>query len=406
MSIREEITEKARRAKRKRSIFGPDIDLSRFSHQPEDVSQIALDSFSKDESELLTMSGLDLTEKTRSGTFLQMDHSVVRSQAAQDGLEIMSIDKALKKHAWLHDYLWRMIPVDTDKYTSQVELHPTKGYFLRALPGVKSTYPLQACLYISQGSISQNVHNIIIVEPGAKLHVVSGCASAPRVSSGIHIGVSEFYVKRGGTLTFTMIHNWNEGVDVRPRTATVVEEGGLFISNYICLQPVKSLQTYPTSYLTGNGAVTKYNNILLATEGTLLDVGSRAYLRKPQCKTEMMTRAITEGGKIWVRGHLIGEAPEIKAHLECLGLILNKGGSIHAIPELEGRVNNLDMTHDASVGKIAKDEILYLMTRGLSEEEAVGTIIRGFLNTKIEGLPPLLQRELDKAVKETEKHLM
>ncbi len=406
MSIREEIVEKAHRAKRKRSIFGPDIDLSHFSYKPEDVSQITFDSFSRDERELLTMSGIDLTEKTRSGTFLQMDHSVVYSQVTQDGLEIMSIDKAIKKHAWLHDYFWRMIPVNTDKYTSQVQLHQTKGYFLRALPGVRSTYPLQACLYISQENISQNVHNIIIVEPGAELHVVSGCASAPKIGSGLHIGVSEFYVKKGGTLTFTMIHNWNEGIDVRPRTATVIEEGGLFISNYICLQPVNSLQTYPTSYLIGNGAITRYNNILLAKEGTILDVGSRAYLRKPQCKTEMMTRAITEGGKIWVRGHLIGEAPEIKAHLECLGLILNKGGSIHAIPELEGCVNNLDMTHEASVGKIAKDEILYLMTRGLSEEEAVGTIVRGFLNTKIEGLPPLLQKELDIAVKESEKHLM
>jgi len=106
------------------------------------------------------------------------------------------------------------------------------------------------------------------------------------------------------------------------------------------------------------------------------------------------------------RGHLRGEVPGIKAHLECMGLLLSEKGAIHAIPELEGKVGGVDMSHEASVGKIAQEEIEYLMARGLSEEEATSTIVRGFLDVRIEGLPPSLQEELSRAIKQSEKALM
>jgi hypothetical protein len=105
------------------------------------------------------------------------------------------------------------------------------------------------------------------------------------------------------------------------------------------------------------------------------------------------------------RGHLIGEVPDIKAHLECKGLILN-GGIIHAIPELEGHTDGVEMSHEAAVGKIAQEEIAYLMSRGLSEDDAVATIVRGFLSVDIPGLPPQLQAEIDRAVEESDKDVM
>jgi Fe-S cluster assembly scaffold protein SufB len=97
--------------------------------------------------------------------------------------------------------------------------------------------------------------------------------------------------------------------------------------------------------------------------------------------------------------------PGVKAHLECQGLILN-GGSIHAIPELEGMIDGVEMSHEAAVGKIAQDEILYLMSRGLSEDEASATIVRGFLNVDIPGLPSQLKAEIDRAVEQSDKDMM
>ncbi|MEA3279600.1 MAG: SufD family Fe-S cluster assembly protein, partial [Thermodesulfobacteriota bacterium] len=105
------------------------------------------------------------------------------------------------------------------------------------------------------------------------------------------------------------------------------------------------------------------------------------------------------------RGDLIGKVTGIKAHLECKGLILNNG-LMHAIPELRGYVPGVEMSHEAAVGKIDQHEIEYLMARGLDEDEAVSTIVRGFLNVDIEGLPTALRRKLDIAISETQKDMM
>lgn len=136
-----------------------------------------------------------------------------------------------------------------------------------------------------------------------------------------------------------------------------------------------------------------------------MDVGGRIFLKEPDTRAEIISRAITNGGNIIARGDLIGEVPGIKAHLECRGLIL-KGGSIHAIPELQGKVDGVEMSHEAAVGKIAQEEILYLMSRGLSEDEATATIVRGFLSVDIPGLPPQLKAEIDRAVEQSDKDMM
>jgi uncharacterized protein len=184
-----------------------------------------------------------------------------------------------------------------------------------------------------------------------------------------------------------------------------VEEGGVIISNYISLKPVGSLQMFPTTYLDGRGAVARFNSVLVAAEGSHLDVGSRVVLNAPECRAEIISRAITSGGSIIARGELVGNVAGIKAHLECKGLIL-KEGLMHAIPELKAVVPGVEMSHEAAVGKIDQREIEYLMARGQDEDEAISTIVRGFLNVQIEGLPQSLREKLDKAIGETQKDML
>jgi hypothetical protein len=282
---------------------------------------------------------------------------------------------------------------------------PHEGYFIRVEAGVRLAHPVQSCLYIAKQGFAQNVHNVVIAEPGSDLHIITGCATAPHLTAGLHIGVSEFYVKKGARLTFTMIHDWGEKVDVRPRSVTVVEEGGVLVSNYISLRPLGTLQMFPTTYLKGRGAVGRFNSILVASRGSHLDVGSRIVLEAPETRAEIISRAITYGGDIIARGDLVGKAPGIRAHLECKGLILNDG-LMQAIPELTGHVPGVEMSHEAAVGKIDRGEIEYLMARGIDEETAVSTIVRGFLNVDIEGLPPGLQAKLDQAIADTQHDMM
>jgi len=295
--------------------------------------------------------------------------------------------------------------VDADKYTAAAQLNLHDGYVIRALPGAKITLPVQACLYIHKEGLSQYVHNLIIAEEGSELHVITGCATAPGLKRGLHVGISEFFVKKNAKLSFTKIHNWAEEMSVRPRSVGIVEEGGLFLNNYICMKPVRSLQMYPTTHLVGKGAVSRFYSLLVGSPGSELDVGGRIFLKAPETRAEIIARAISNGGRIINRGDLIGEVPGVKAHLECRGLML-RGGLIHAIPELQAKVDGVEMSHEAAVGKIAQEEIMYLMSRGLSEEEATSTIVRGFLSVDIPGLPPQLKAEIDRAVDLSSKDVM
>jgi len=158
------------------------------------------------------------------------------------------------------------------------------------------------------------------------------------------------------------------------------------------MQPVATLQMYPVTHLVGEGSTARYNSILVATPGSEMDVGSRVLLKARGTRAEVIARAITNGGRIIARGHIRGEVPGIKAHLECKGLILSDEG--------------INLSHEAAVGKIAQEEVEYLMARGLSQEEATATIVRGFLHVEIEGLPPELKAEMDRAVEISQKSLL
>ena len=403
----EELREKAQGAVDKKAAIGTDINLQEFDPAPVPHAYMAdeeLCELPQEEQKRLIMAGLDVTQKDRGGTFFQKDTSVIHCHSQQEGIEVLPIQEALKKD-WIREYYWKLVPVDTDKYTAVAELGLHDGYVIRALPGTKSIYPVQACLYLDKEGLQQNIHNIIIAEEGSELHIITGCSTSPHMKRGIHVGISEFFVKKNAKLSFTMIHNWAEDMYVRPRSVARVEEGGLFLNNYICMKPVKSLQMYPTTHLVGDDAVARFYSIIVGSPGCEYDLGGRIFLKSPGNKAEIVARAISNGGKIIARGHLIGEVPEIKAHLECRGLLLN-GGLIHAIPELEGREDGVEMSHEAAVGKIAQEEIAYLMSRGLSEEEATSTIVRGFLNVDIPGLPPQLKAEIDRAIEESDKDVM
>ena len=296
--------------------------------------------------------------------------------------------------------------VDSDKYTAHVELQGADGYFIRALPGVKTEYPVQACLYLQQSQAVQDVHNIIIAEEGSELHIITGCSVAHRQEMGLHLGVSEFYIKKGAKVTFSMIHNWSQETEVRPRTGAIIEEDGLFLSNYVIMKPVRSIQSSPIARCVGKNATVRFNSIMVATPGSHMDLGSRVFLDAPGARTEIIARAITAGGEIISRGYMEGNAVDIKGHLECRGLILKDNGSIHAIPELKATVPNVDLSHEAAVGKIAEEEVEYLMARGLTRDEATAAIIRGFLKVDIEGLPPALNAELQKAILASESEAL
>ena len=385
----------------------PGLDLSTYTDQAgtdeyEYVKQ--LNGISSADADAFVKVGIEINGDLRAGTFIQKNNSVVHCSKAMDGVDVMDLPQALEQYPWLTSHLWKLLSPDTDDVTRAAHDTAPRGFFIRTRKGVKTEKPLQTCLHMARDNFSQKVHNIVIAEPDSEVHIIAGCSTASHMTSGLHIGVSEFYVKKGATLKYTMIHDWGENIVVRPKTAVHVEEGGVFISNYISLKTVGSLSTNPITFLEKD-ATARINSILVAGEGTHMDVGGIVELNGAGARAEIISRAIVAGGSIISRGHLKGKVPGVKGHLECKGLIL-KEGVLHAIPELSGHVPGVEMSHEAAVGKIDRREIEYLMARGLTEDDAVSTIVRGFLNVDIEGLPAELAQKMDQAVKETEQDMM
>lgn len=408
----DEIKAKAERAKDKKAVYGPDIDLSLYTQHIERGRIESLENLSQQAREAAIITGIDLKEEHRAGSYMQVDESVVYeslSKSYEGQLEIMSTTSALNKYDWLEDYFWKSVPVDQDKYTAQAALNMTHGYFIRVFPHQKPQYPVQSCLLVAENNISQNVHNIIIVEEGAELQVITGCTLAKTDAEGIHLGISEFYVKKGGKLFFTMIHNWADNFHVRPRTWAIVEEDGAFISNYVLMKPVKSIQAFPVAYLKGDRASAKFNTVVYGLKDSNIDLGSRIILEGKDTRGESIARTIAaDESVIYSRGDLIARTKDCcLAHLDCRGILFSNKGKIYAIPQLvsEGALK-AELSHEASIGPIAEEQVEYLMARGISREDAVSVITSGFLNLDIPYIPEFLDQNIKEVIKATAKEAL
>jgi Fe-S cluster assembly scaffold protein SufB len=375
----------------KKAAFGNDIDLSEFVAKGTATGEVS-EEIRKRSLEV----GVDVSRE-KGGTYFQLDHSVLLSQLASkvQGLELIPIDLALQKYDWLKDYYWKALSVEQDKYTAIAELKQTKGYFIRSAPHEKIDRPVQACLYIESEGVLQAPHNIIIAEEGSELNVITGCTVGTKAKRAAHLGISEFYVKKNATLVFTMIHNWGEETYIRPRTGIVVEEGGTFISNYILIKPVRDIQSYPTAYLKGKNATVKFNTILYASKDSIVDLGNRILLMDEGTTGESIFKVVATGNaKVYNRGQIFGQNKQTKGHLECRGLMLCPTATITAIPELVAEHSDTELSHEAAIGKLQEEQLHYLMARGIQPDQAIGVLVKGFLDPGLPGLPASLQKEI------------
>jgi Fe-S cluster assembly scaffold protein SufB len=388
-----DIEEKANKARGKKAIFGVDLNLENYETEARPYETIER---AEELPEYVKKAALDVgvkLDKETSGAYVQMDQTPVHTKSLYEGVEVLDVAKALKKYDDLTDYWWKLVPPDADKYVAEIAKSFPAGYFIRAKKGTKTVFPVKSCLFLGSTNLNQRVHNIIIAEEGSEMHVITGCTTPAHVQSGLHIGVSEFFIKKGAHVSFTMIHSWGKEIDVRPRTGIVIEENGSLSNNYICLRPVKTLQMFPTATLSGKGAVASFNTIVYSSTGNI-DFGSNIILNAPNTSAESISRVVSVGGEVIARGKMTGKVPGARAHLECVGLLLSDKGRIDSIPELDGQSKDLDMSHEAAVGRISEEELEYLMARGLTQEEATSVIVRGFLDVEIKGLPEDLKQEI------------
>ncbi|PKQ30188.1 MAG: ABC transporter ATP-binding protein [Actinobacteria bacterium HGW-Actinobacteria-10] len=409
----DEIRVSAEAAIDKPAALGPDIDITRFRTVSEADKIDSLESLEKQVKETVLLSGFTADETERSASYFQMDRTPIYDRvqkAFDDAIEIMSTQDALRlwPEEMIEKYWWRAVMPDKDKYTAIVALHQTEGYFIRVKAGRKVEKPIQACLFVSESNVSQNVHNIIIVEDGADANVITGCNISHNVKEGLHAGISEFYIGKGAKLTFTMVHNWAEDFSVRPRTGVVVEEDGVYVNNYVLLKPVKSIQAFPVAKLVGDRSTAVFNSIVYGLKDSIIDLGSETQLIGENTRSEAVARTVSmDSSTVYSRGRLIGRTNSCKAHLDCRGIVQSENSTQWAIPDLASEgAPGAELSHEAAISPIAAEEIYYLQTRGMTKDEAVSMITRGFVNIDIPGLPDVLRRQIDKAIEETGKEAM
>ncbi len=394
-----ELKKQALKALSKKASYGPDIDLEKYITGIKGFSRIDYEealSLAKEPAQRLGLSDREVKQLSYVQVNEKAFYDIVLEGLRRQGVIVLSTREALEKIPWAKEYYWRSIPVDKDKYTAAVELYGSgQGYFIYVPPGVKVRYPIYTCLLIMDDRQAQLVHNIVVVDEGAELNLITGCATSHRVRAALHIGVSEFYVKRNARLSFAMIHAWGEGIHVRPRTSVVVEEGGSYVSYYLVYSNVASLQQYPSIKLK-RSAKLHSATIIMGVGDSIYDTGTEAVLEEEGATAEIVSRVLARDNS-WIaaRARIVAYHKDTRGHIECLGLPLSRNATIKALPELESRVEGAELTHEAAIGKIAEEEIEYLMSKGFTEEEARALILRGFLRVDVPGLPIATRRIID-----------
>jgi len=363
------------------------------------------DKITKDDLEEIKKTGLvDLDSK--GSTFILKDNEATSINSNDlEGIHFLPLRAGLKRFPAMKEKLWSLINKDQDNITKDVadsEESDLNGYFILAEKGTKAVLPLQACFLVRANQTVQKVHNLIILEEDAEIHIINGCMSSDSAENAKHLGITEIFLEKGSTLSYSMIHDWNEQTEVFPKSAIYVGEDATFISNYIAFKTSKMVKTNPLARLQKN-AVARFNTIIYAPENAHYEVGSRCFLEGEGARTEIISRAVSGGGTVIAPAHIKSTAPKTKGHMECSALLLQEKGRIHAIPELESYHQDVELSHEAAIGKISDDELNYLMARGLNEEEATATIVRGFLDLEIKGLPAQISKKIKETINLLEK---
>jgi len=358
-----------------------------------------LDENLKEEIAGLDRVGFDTKGETkRSGSFLVTDNKTTTSESKEEDLIVMPLSFALQVYDWVNDLLFSLVDREKDEFTKEVASQKELvGSFTYLKKGAKIEAPFQSCFFLHGQGFRQVLHNIIVLEPDSELNIITGCATGNLVSMGSHIAVTEMFVRKGAKLTYTMIHDWGSEAVVYPRAAIDVGKAATFNSNYIALTKVKEIQSNPIAYLSDRASA-KFNSILYGKAGSSFDMGATGILNGENASCEIVSRVATKNCKVILRAYIEGTGKNTKGHTECNGLLLDDKSSVTAIPELKANNIDTELSHEASIGKIAGEQLNYLMSRGLDKETAKALLIRGFLEKGIDGLPESLKKKVDKLI--------
>ena len=351
--------------------------------------------------------GIPEAEKQRlvAGVAAQYESEVVyhkiREDLEEQGVIFLDTDTALKEHEELfREHFATVIPVGDNKFASLNTSVWSGGSFIYVPKGVRVDIPLQAYFRINTENMGQFERTLIIVDEDAYVHYVEGCTAPIYSSDSLHSAVVEIIVKKGGRCRYTTIQNWSNNVyNLVTKRAVAHEDATMeWIDGNI---GSKVTMKYPAVWLTGERAKGETLSIAFAGEGQHQDAGSKMVHAAPNTSSTIVSKSVARGGgRTSYRGlvQVLEGAHGSRSTVKCDALLVDDISRSDTYPYVDVRVDDVSMGHEATVSKVSEDQLFYLMSRGMSEDEAMAMIVRGFVEPIARELPMEYALELNRLI--------
>jgi len=340
------------------------------------------------------------------GVGAQYDSEVVYHSVKEElsslGVVFMGTDQALKEYPEIfREHFGTVVPPEDNKFSALNSAVWSGGSFVYVPPGVDVPLPLQAYFRINGENTGQFERTLIVVDEGASVHYIEGCTAPIYATDSLHVAVVEVIAKPSAKVRYTTIQNWSNDVyNLVTKRAHAYENSTVewIDANTGSKKTVK----YPSIYLRGRGAMADIISVAVAGEGQHQDTGAKAIHLAPDTRSRIVSKSVSkDGGRATYRGavKVAPGATNAVASIRCDALMLDDQSRSDTYPYIDIQEDDTTLTHEATVGKVSEDQIFYLMSRGLTENEAQNLVVQGFLEVFTKELPMEYAIEFNRLVK-------
>ncbi|MFN3308707.1 MAG: Fe-S cluster assembly protein SufB [Anaerolineales bacterium] len=331
----------------------------------------------------------------------EMVYHSIQEHLEKQGVIFLSIEDGLKKHPDLfREYFATVVPIEDNKFAALNSAVWSGGSFIYIPKGVKVDLPLQAYFRLNVANIGQFERTLIIADEGAQVHYVEGCTAPIYTTDSFHSGVIEIVVKRGARVRYTTIQNWSPNVyNLVTQRALVYEDATMeWVDANL---GSKITMKYPSCYLKEPGAHGEILSMAFAGKGQHQDAGGKVIHFAPNTSSKIVSKSISKsGGRSSYRGLLkvYKGARGVKSNVVCDALLLDETSRSDTYPYIEIDEEDVTIGHEATVSKVGEEQLFYLMSRGLSEDEATSMVVSGFIEPLVKELPMEYAIEMNRLI--------
>src|SRR5512147_1227334 len=331
----------------------------------------------------------------------EMVYHSIQEHLEKQGVIFVSIEDGLRKYPDLfREYFGTVIPIEDNKFAALNSAVWSGGSFIYIPKGVKVDLPLQAYFRLNLANIGQFERTMIIADEGAQVHYVEGCTAPTYTTDSFHSGVIEIVVKKNARVRYTTIQNWSTNVYNLVTQRALVYEGGTMEWVDANLGS-KLTMKYPSCYLMGPGAHGEILSMAFAGPGQHQDAGGKVIHFAPSTSSKITSKSISKGGgRTSYRGLLkvYKGANDVRSNVVCDALLLDERSRSDTYPYIEIEEDNVSVGHEASVSKIGEEQLFYLSSRGLNQEEAITMVVSGFIEPLVKELPMEYAVEMNRLI--------